>query len=747
MTSASIRGGVVLAIAVLATAGLGSGKAYAAPPKETPLPKAPVVSVYANPIFGPDSTSGSGWSEIVTRIENNSATTQKGTVELLCSPNYGNGDKFIAKAPFSVPVGHSAVVRLPTHGSTSYSPVVVITAYGEKSEKLAATTLTLNTTTAPLLVDVDQPSRLGVAMRTWSIPTPWNGTSSGYYGGSGSNAQPLAVGAPAFDRTSGDPILPEHAAGYSAATAVLIHSDALARLDPGALDALVNWTLAGGTMAVIPNRPEDLRGPVLTALVGGTVTKIDVPGHMLTLPGQMKPPSGGSGGFDPDDTNDPPPGAGGSNDPTDPSLTPPQQAAPLKFNFGGPLKLTPMTRPMPIQRTGPPAKVKESLAGYTGGNLHESDFGATASYGLGEVHLLAFDPTIAPMLDDPWVHGRIVDLLARAWDRHALNAFWEGSGERGSSRNEEVRRELDPNENFRPGLGISAILLVIYSIIAGPMTFARAAKKGTPLSPLKWAPIWSVAAFSLIVFVGFASKGFRGRARHLSVVEAGAGVTRGSIRRFRGFFASETRSLAVPATDRTCVLDTANADSTHQDAVLRLDRNGATLENLTSLPWQTVIVREDGFIDFKGGISVIPTPDGSADVVNHSGLTLKDVLVWMPSEGLTYFPEVKEGSKVHAVDGKNVLKPSARRPSTGPRPVHPLQASDLRFSGLRNTDKFEKSWIAVEAAAGDAVDWLPDDVPIVMGEMTGGPRAGNDSGLSLEDDRVLFRVIGRGGAR
>jgi hypothetical protein len=55
-------------------------------------------------------------------------------------------------------------------------------------------------------------------------------------------------------------------------------------------------------------------------------------------------------------------------------------------------------------------------------------------------------------------------------------------------------------------------------------------------------------------------------------------------------------------------------------------------------------------------------------------------------------------------------------------------------------------WAPFDAAAGDDVDWWPDDVPVVMGEVVGLAKASHDSGLRLEDDRVLLRVVGRGGA-
>ncbi len=731
--ASSREASIAAASAVFVAVAALTGSAHA-----EPVP-APPVAIVATPMFGADATSGTGWCDVVARIENLSVTPQKGSIELLGAAAYGGGDKFTARAPFNVPVGKSAVVRLPIHGSTYYAPSLTVTASDDKGQKLAAVNLSINSTPAPLLVDVDQPSRLSVVMRAWPMSLSWSGVGSAMYGlPGGGTASPLSVGVPAFDRTTGDPILPEHAAGYSAATAVLVHSDVLARLDSTSLDALVNWVLSGGTLAVIPNRPEDLRGSVLSALVGGVVSTAAAPSHLVKLPGVMRPSS--APGMSPFGWND------ADQDPQPPLVKPPLPV-PMIFEPDGQKGVTLVPIWTPVVRIGPAANVKDNLTGYAGGNLHPSDLGASAAYGLGEVHLLAFDPTAAPMLDDPWVHARLLEMVTRAWDRHALSAFPHGTGDRNDDRLDEVRRALDPNENFRPGLGISAILLVLYSIFAGPVTFLRAAKKGRPLRPLVWAPLLSAGAFGAIVVVGLAGKGWRGRARHLSLVETGAGVTRGAVRRYRGFFASETKSLSVLATDRSCVLDVAIGDSrSHENAVLRVDRNGAALENLTSLPWQTVVVREDGFTDWKGAISVIGNADTTVDVVNHTGRKLVDVLVWAPGRDLVWFASLEDGGRVRSSAGKHVLGASGRRRSTaGTRSVHPLQAHDLglAITGKYN-DKVAATWGTFEAAAGESVDWWPDDTPVVMGEMLV-EKAGSDSGLSLENDRVMFRVVGTGG--
>ena len=57
------------------------------------------------------------------------------------------------------------------------------------------------------------------------------------------------------------------------------------------------------------------------------------------------------------------------------------------------------------------------LVGYRGGNLQGSPYGASAAYGLGEIHLLAFDPATRPAVDSPWIQARTIDLVRRADER------------------------------------------------------------------------------------------------------------------------------------------------------------------------------------------------------------------------------------------------------------------------------------------------------------------------------------------
>lgn len=737
------------ALAVLATASVGHATQV---PAATAKPPPPPVTVVATPIFGTEPTVGNGWYDVLVRIDNPGTATKKGSVELYDStPWMAHEGTLVTHAPFAVPAGKTAWVRLETHGAGYGSASMAVRARDEGGAEMLNVPVTTNTHEGPVLLDIDEPSKLGIVMRGWpattSFGTPMGmgGGGFGAYGGAAPTA--IAFTAPQFDHATGDPILPARAAGYGAVTVVLVHSDALSRLQGEPLDALVNWVAGGGTLAVIPNRPEDLRNPPLAALAGGAAVAGPPAPGLLSLPTIARP-----GG---------PPGAGGIfGTPGAPGGLIPDDDEGIKWDPSVPpgpsdfikIRTSPLGGGAP-GHLGPRAAVAAKMSGYTGGNLVATVYGATSAYGLGEVHLLPFDPTTTPALDDPWVLGRMSDLVNHAWDRRASIVFPPASVPHATWRGDDVRRALDPNENFRPALGFAAIMLALYSVFVGPVTFLRARKKGNPLAPLKWAPIWSAAAFGSIVLAGLAVKGWTGRSRQIAFVETGAGFERGAVRRFRGFFTSETRSLRIAATDSASVIDVVRFDSIGtQSSSLGVDRDGLALDRITSLPWQTLVVREDGYTDLKGSVSVLrrDLPTGAnVDVVNHTGKDLKDVIVWVPLDGARWFPELKNGATISSSMGTMAMNASSRRASSaGTMTVHMLEAS-LLASGLPKGDaqRVQATWHIIETATDENADWWPDDAPVVLAEVGDPDHPSSDSGLRVESQRLLLRVVGYGGTK
>ncbi len=717
-----------------ASASAASSAAASASPKGG----VPPLAVRVAPIFGTEAAVGYGWQDFVVTIDNPTPTQQKGTVELRSHlTTYATDhDSFAAKAPFAVAAGRSVTLRLPMRSRTEQVPQLTLRVTDDKGREIVAMPVNANMGIGPTLVDVDNPSRLAIPLRGWPATITYSLTPSyGYYTYAPTTTAPttIAVAAPSFDPATGDPILPTRAASYSGVTAVLIHSDMLARLEPEPKEALLDWVAGGGTIAIVVARPEDLHGPELTRLAGSGVVAGPVNPALLSIMAVPKPTTTTGGGL----------GTGGgyggirwdSND-----------DGPSPYQF---IRTSPTVAP---SAGGPGHGLDGKLVGFAGGTLQPSGYGESATYGRGRVHLLAFDPTEPPGVDDVWVQSRMVDLLNHAWDRRATLVFPAGANARnatyayyggGPGKTDEVRRALDPNENFRPALGFAALLLVLYSILVGPVNFLRSKNRGKPLRPLLMAPAFSAAAFGAIVVVGLGVKGWRGRARHLALAETGSGQSRAAITRFRGFYTSETRALSITASDRTSVLDVLSSDSVMDDkALVRVDRDGFSLDNITSLPWQTLVVRENGFVDLKGAVTVTTTASAT-EVKNGTGQTLLDALVYVPGDGVRYFPSIKNGDSVSASAGKLVMSAASRRTTAaGTLNVHPFDPSTIAsMLPTKDGERLTKVWAPMTTVAGDAVDWWPDDEDVVLAELEGGEHVKTDNGLSVESDRMLLRVV------
>jgi hypothetical protein len=150
----------------------------------------------------------------------------------------------------------------------------------------------------------------------------------------------------------------------------------------------------------------------------------------------------------------------------------------------------------------------------------------------------------------------------------------------------------------------------------------------------------------------------------------------------------------------------------------------------------------------KGGVSIVPTPDGSVDVANHSGRGLTHVAVWVPRKGITYFPTLDDGATIHASAGKLLLTAASVSTTTaGSKSVHLLDTTALT-GALPSADSawFTERWVPLSSAAGYAIDWFPDDAATVMAEVTGGEGVRVDANLAVEKDMLLLRVVGEGGA-
>ncbi len=687
------------------------------------------VSMVVEPIFGTDIAPSSGWNDLSIVVDNREDKAIKGRLENLA-------ERYSSPAVGQV----STTIEVPAHGQTRLRFPVRIGGYGsgnvqlvlrgENDEEIASRTIAATHNPPPTLVEWSTSHRLAVELRGQTLPVTAAKSSSAR----------LRVGSPTLDSTSGEPLLPSSPAAYGDIDAMLLSSADLAHVKGQELAALAGWVLAGGTLAIVPTRPEDLRTEPLTRFLGGEARPGPVPRALYTLPALG---STGSG-----DVDDVPPATrlDYHRDPVPPFVpllgsdaAHPRDVVPIRGDslLGG--APTPGTTGTPAS----PSPFQERFAGYRGGNLREGRFGAVASYGLGEVHVLAFDALSPSAGSDRWVLARVLELSAMAYTRRSIRAMPANDMNENVSH-DSVRRALDPNENFRGALGVSAVLLVIYAILAGPVLHLRAQKRGKPLEPMTRLPFLAAGTFGLIVLVGLTAKGFHGRARHLSLVETGAGTRRASGLSYRGFFASRAEQLTLRAHGPGAMLARLEVGESSPDHY-RLDREGLALENMAALPWQTVVVQESGFLyDLPGAVSVRRQPNGELHVKNGTTHALKDVVLGMGSHA-TYFKTIAPGAVVKEADGQR-LGPSYRETATYATPiVHRLQSYLLR-NAVPGPDgeRLASTWELAETAAAGS-DFWPDENPVLIAELDAPDRAKDDSGLVLESERVLVRVVGEGG--
>lgn len=681
------------AAALAAILAVASAASAAPPPSE--------VAVETVPMFGTSGNIAWGWNEVLVRIQNNGSKPLRGQVELSAQQFSHDVHSFQVSAPFNAAAGTSVHVRVPVNVAL-YGDLTV-SVLPEVGDPIATTRLSTFQPNGVMLLDVSETSSLRGAINETGITptfTPMSVSSRG------SSSPTLTIGTPRFDPATGDPILPDRAALYASADAVLIRSEVLTRLAGPELDALAGYVLGGGTLAIAVTRPEDIRHDTLTAFAGGPITKIGVSAACLH---ELAVPAGGG--------------------------------------FGSSSKVIPRAK-------APKGVVAESLEGYSGGNLHGSPYGNSAFYGLGEVHLLAFDPSRKSTVDDPWVQARIVDLARRAYDRRSTQVFRPG-GDVTNPNYSRVRQQLDPNQSSRWAILVAALLLCVYAVMAGPVNFSLASRKGKPLRALRHLPIYAAVTFAVIVGIGMAAKGVTGRARHLTYVEAGAGMTKASARRFRGFFASRAKDLTVRTSDGSSVVSTAVlAESADRKDHLFVDRDGARLVDVAALPWQTVVIREDGFSSLGDGISIVR--DGTdTKVVNRSGRDLRSLILKLPDGTMVYAPRLKDGDAIASSAAKalssmpeasmwmGMLPTSTYR--AGMITLHHLASQGMSVFLEPDAPGLGEAWMALEESAGDSVDWFPDDVPVLLAQIDGGEGRSFDSGLRVESDRLLVRIVGFGG--
>lgn len=656
----------------------------------------PALGLEATTLLGSGSQESSGWRSVLIQLENRGPVPLSGEIRIESRPSFAaNRPTLTTQVPFFLAPRGRVNLEAPTHGFGASPPSLKLSAVTGSGEKLAELDLGEAFANEILILDLSSPARIAPLLREIRVPSRRVAPYVGHV-----EALSIGVLSAPTDPTTGDPLLPELSSGYAGATLILASGRTLSRLGEPRRQALADWVLAGGALGLSLDRPDDFADPLVGALLGGRPRAAPVP-EALAQPAIF-------------------------------------YIVPEGARFGG---SGPSGTPIDAVQLSPAPELEAKLKGYEGGNLHPDRWGASASYGLGEVHLLAFDPDEETAAGDAWAAHEIADLSRHARDRgasvvmrHAMRAPDFGSIE-------SVRRELDPNHAARWTIVVSALVLLIYASLAGPLGFHLAARRGRPLRALWQLPIWSAATLSVVVLLGLFGKGISGRARKLSLVEAGAGMTRAAAVRFRGFYAATESKLRVRPRRRGHVLDLAG-DTGDLSRTLVVDRDGPRLEDLQARPWETVLIREDGFIDLSGGISVVQTDTGYS-ITNRVARDLIGVVLRLPSGDAVYFRRIKDGQTVQSSAGKKIgTIPGPHGSGMGGVTLESRSfapSMDADFSGMG------RAWAALGPAAQGDVEWWPNDVPVLLAQLDGGEGRLVDSGLPIDYDRVLVRVVGVGG--
>ena len=153
------------------------------------------------------------------------------------------------------------------------------------------------------------------------------------------------------------------------------------------------------------------------------------------------------------------------------------------------------------------------------------------------------------------------------------------------------------------------------------------------------------------------------------------------------------------------------------------------------------MVREDGFMALGGGVSLLRGADGLVTIKNRLGRDLLGVVLAPgSSRNARFFIRIKDGEAVPESAGQALSLTLGSPLGRSALSLGPIKERlDSCSKGLSN------AWDAIEGATTRNVDFWPGDVPVLIGQLDGGEGKLVDSGLPLEADRTLVRVVGEGG--
>jgi len=685
------------------------------------------VTLEVRPLFGETCLPSAGSGELRVRVENTGSRPLRAV--LVVDATAPRPDRPRTRHAWTVRVGARAEAMLSVDTPRPLAGgAMTFRVLGEDRRTLATTTLALPGGEGSMILDATPGHRFANAQRAGA-----GGLLSGDVGDEGDYgrgglfralsgapepaALPYAGVTCAVERpaATGSPRLPRLVAGYRAVALVLLDSASLNGLAPSERQSLAGYVAEGGSLAVIVRSPNDLRHPVLGALVGDGVSAFPMPSW--------------------------------SREPE-------------------------VIDPWRVPRVAPQAATLAGARTWGGGHLDPrwlaavdrgvpaGTLGATARYGDGVVHLLSWDPSQTASLEDPWSARTVLQLAAHADHRRAPRLF--APEPETLPIPGPVRSFLSPSA--RPGLDLlraGAIVAAFASalLLAAWMTRRLGARS-------LFAPVCAaltLAAWALLAREGGAHRAALVQARTLSVLDAPWGFSVASARRFHMVYSGHRRSLAIHlgGPERVVAVD----PTAGRGPITRLVApDAAHLVGLGVLPWTPTFVREDGPEELRGAVTLHRAPTGELSVRNGLPWALREVLLLDrgSSSGWSFEAiapgrtrSVREGRalprsvvgwfvvpELPALPGWGSPEAAAlarRPPSIGADAPGDVAAPLGRWFGHRRDDNPWDAVLASAAVPGRAEPWVLREGACLVARIDR-PAAATRAGLRLASESTWLRV-------
>jgi hypothetical protein len=409
----------------------------------------------------------------------------------------------------------------------------------------------------------------------------------------------LPVGEIPYDLQSRDPILPDDVAAWAAIDLLVASAPALERVGERERMALADWVRSGGRLIVFTRTEGDLTGPALASFMGSVSRGEPATGEARQ------------------------------------ALVPRDATAP--------------------QLSGP--------------GIRAEAFGGSRRFGFGRVFVATFDGCSPPHVLAPETR-ELVRAIASVERRRGVDEpllpqgkFDDDLGENFYNQFQTnfgpVRRSLDPNEGYKPALGIVAVLLLLYVLVIGPLNFTFVGKRNKPTLALVTTPAAAAMFLVLMLGVGYIGKGARTRYRAVDIVEVVEGDTEGPARRYYGLFPTRPMRFDLDAPARGLVRPVTSATS---DARPIMDQSGepTTMRGATARLWETVFVREERIADLGGAITFERSGNRIAAVENGTSHAFAGAVLVDPY-GATYpLGAISAGGRVPVPSAATATIPSGQ---------------------------------------------------------------------------------------